>query len=211
MNMTRSLLFPLASASLLLAAAQTAQAVSLSADVGASVDAATQVVSDTALTASIKAKLAADSRLKTSSVSVTTTNHVAVLTGTAPSHEAKMAAEDLALTIEGVTRVDNRIEAPSAVVTLGADVKAGAVSAGEKVTDGWITTKVKSQLVADELTKASKIKVSTRGNVVVLSGSAGSEAEKAQAIKLAGATEGVKKVDASRLKIVADAKLSSAN
>lgn len=207
MKMTHSLLLPLASASLLLAATQTAQAVSLSADVGASVDAATQAVSDTALTASIKTKLAADSRVKASSISVTTTNHVAVLTGTAPSHEAKMAAEDLALNVEGVSRVDNRIEAPSAVATMGAEMKSGAMQAGEKVTDGWITTKVKSQLVADELTKAGKIKVSTRDNIVMLSGTAGSEAEKTQAIKLAMATEGVKKVDSSQLKIVA--KISS--
>ena len=207
MNMTHSLLLPLASASLLLAATQTAQAVSLSADVGASVDAATQAVSDTALTASIKTKLAADSRVKASSISVTTTNHVAVLTGTAPSHEAKMAAEDLALNVEGVSRVDNRIEAPSAVATMGAEMKSGAMQAGEKVTDGWITTKVKSQLVADELTKAGKIKVSTKDNIVMLSGTAGSEAEKTQAIKLAMATEGVKKVDSSQLKIVA--KISS--
>jgi len=207
MKMTHSLLLPLASASLLLAATQTAQAVSLSADVGASVDAATQAVSDTALTASIKTKLAADSRVKASSISVTTTNHVAVLTGTAPSHEAKMAAEDLALNVEGVSRVDNRIEAPSAVATMGAEMKSGAMQAGEKVTDGWITTKVKSQLVADELTKAGKIKVSTKDNIVMLSGTAGSEAEKTQAIKLAMATEGVKKVDSSQLKIVA--KISS--
>jgi len=130
-----------------------------------------------------------------------------VLTGTAPSHEAKMAAEDLALNVEGVSRVDNRIEAPSAVATMGAEMKSGAMQAGEKVTDGWITTKVKSQLVADELTKAGKIKVSTKDNIVMLSGTAGSEAEKTQAIKLAMATEGVKKVDSSQLKIVA--KISS--
>lgn len=207
MKISHKLLIPIASTGLLLAAAQ-AQAVTLSADVGASVDAATQTVTDAALTTKIKAKLAADSRVKASDISVTTNGNVAVLTGTAPSAEAKKAAEDLALNVEGVTKVDNRIEAPSAAATLGADMKAGAKNAGEKVTDGWITTKVKSQLVADELTKASKIKVSTKDNVVVLSGKAASEAEKAQAIKLAIGTEGVKEVDASQLKIVAAAKAS---
>jgi len=208
MKISHKLLIPFASTALLLGAAQ-AQALELSADVGASVDAATQAVTDTALTTKIKAKLAADSRVKASDISVTTNGNVAVLTGTAPNAEAKKAAEELALKTEGVTKVDNRIEAPSAIATLGADVKAGAKTAGEKVTDGWITTKVKSQLVADELTKASKIKVTTKDNVVVLSGKAASEAEKAQAIKLASSTEGVKEVDASQLKIVASAKASS--
>lgn len=208
MKITHSLLAPIASATLLLSAAQTVHAASLSADIGASVG-TSQAVSDTALTANIKAKLATDSRLKASAISVTTTNGVAVLTGTAPSHEAKKAAEELALKTEGVTQVDNQIQAPSAVASLGADVKAGARNAGEKVTDGWISTKVKSQLVADELTKASKIKVSTKNNVVVLSGKAASEAEKAQAIRLASETEGVKEVDASGLKVAASAKIGA--
>lgn len=202
MKTTRPLLTSIASATLLLGAAQIASAASLGAEVGATVNSATQVVTDTALTTSIKAKVAADARTKGSDVSVTTTNGVAVLTGTAPSHEAKKAAEEAALKIDGVTRVDNRIEAPSAMASVGAEVKAGAKATGEKVTDGWITTKVKTQLLADELTKGGKIKVETKDNIVHLSGKAGSEAEKAQAIKLAVGTEGVKEVDASQLKVV---------
>lgn len=202
MKTTRPLLTSIASATLLLGAAQIANAASLGVDVGASVNTATQAVSDTALTTSIKAKVAADARTKGSDISVTTTNGVAVLTGTAPTHEAKKAAEEQALKIDGVTKVDNRIEAPSAMASVGADVKAGAKATGEKVTDGWITTKVKTQLLADELTKGSKIKVDTKDNIVRLSGKAGSEAEKAQAIKLAVGTDGVKEVDASKLKVV---------
>ena len=209
MKITRNLLTPFASALLLMTAAQ-AQAVSLSADVGVSVGAATQVVSDTALSATIKTKLATDSRLKASNISVTTTDHVAVLTGTAPSAEAKKAAEDLALHVEGVTRVDNRIEAPSAMASLGAEVKAGAASTGEKITDGWISTKIKTQLLADELTKASAIKVSTKNNVVYLRGKAGSAEEKAKAIQLASDIEGVKSVNASKLIVSADVKAGAA-
>lgn len=211
MKITRNLLAPVTSVGLLLAAAQ-AQAVSLSADVGASVDAATQTVTqtvtDTALTAKIKAKLAADSRVTASDISVTTRGNVAVLTGTAPSADAKKAAEDLALHVEGVTQVENKIEAPGAIASLGADLKAGAKNTGEKITDGWITTKVKSQLVADELTQASEIKVSTRDNVVVLSGKARSESEKAKAIELASRIEGVKRVDSSGLKVAASASVN---
>lgn len=210
MKSHRPLLTSVAATTLLLGAAQFAHAASLGAEVGATVNSATTAVTDTALTTSIKAKLAGDSRIKSSSnISVTTNNGVAVLTGTAPDHESKKVAEELALKIDGVTKVDNRIEAPSATASLGADIKAGTKATGEKVTDGWITTKVKTQLLADELTKGSKIKVDTKDNIVRLSGKAGSEAEKAQAIKLAVSTEGVKEVDASKLKVVTSTKVSS--
>jgi hyperosmotically inducible periplasmic protein len=205
MKMNPMLIKTVGSSALLLLMAHSAYAV----DVGGTVNAVTTAVSDTGLTGSVKAKIAADARLKGSDISVTTNNGVTVLTGTAPSHEAKVAAEEQAKSVAGVTKVDNQIKAPSLVADVAADVKtdvkAGAATTTRVVSDSWITTKVKSQLLADETTKGTTIKVKTQGKVVHLSGTASSDAEKAQAIKLATATEGVTKVDASHLKVVAKA------
>lgn len=205
MKMNATLLKTVGSSALLLMMAHSAYAV----DVGAAVNSAATAVSDTGLTGSVKAKIAADARLKGSDISVTTNNGVTVLTGTAPSHEAKVAAEEQAKSVSGVTKVDNQIKAPSLAADVASDVKAdvkdGAATTSRVVSDSWITTKVKSQLLADETTKGTAIKVKTKGKVVHLSGTARSEAEKDQAVKLATATEGVTKVDASHLKIVAKA------
>ncbi len=191
----------LIAASLLATTAFAAQAISL----GASVDASTQLVTDTALTTSVKAKLAGDSRLEGSDVSVTTENGVVVLTGQASSTEARAAAEQLAHSAIASAKVDNRIEVPSLMAEMKADAKAATSTTGEAITDGWITTKVKSQLLVDTLTKGTAMSVTTKNDVVFLRGTARSSAEKAQAIKLASETEGVTRVDASKLRVSANA------
>jgi len=61
-------------------------------------------------------------------------------------------------------------------------------------TDVGITTKVKSQFVADDVVKAAQIEVATSGGVVTLTGNVDNEATKARALELARATAGVVKV-----------------
>ncbi|MDO9452378.1 MAG: BON domain-containing protein [Stagnimonas sp.] len=184
-------------AAALLASASAAQAIS----VGASVDVATQAVADTALTGTVKTKLAADSRVKGSDISVTSENGVVVLTGKAPSAEAKAAAEEIAKSADASVKVDNRIQAPGLLSELKTDAKVAADTTGEVVTDSWISTKIKSQLLADTATKGTAIKVTTKDNIVFLKGTVASQLEKDQAIKLASQTKGVAKVNASKLKV----------
>jgi hyperosmotically inducible protein len=57
--------------------------------------------------------------------------------------------------------------------------------------DAGITTSVKSQLAADDLTKASQIDVDTKNRVVTLSGEVTSSEEETQAIAIARRTNGV--------------------
>lgn len=180
-----------------LASASAAQAIS----VGASVDVATQAVADTALTGTVKTKLATDARVKGSDISVTSENGVVVLTGKAPTAEAKAAAEEIAKSADASVKVDNRIQAPGLLSELKTDVKVAADTTGEVVTDSWISTKIKSQLLADTATKGTAIKVTTKDNIVFLKGTVGSQLEKDQAIKLASQTKGVAKVNASKLKV----------
>lgn len=187
-------------AAAILASAGAAQAVSV--DLGATVNAATQAVVDTALTGKVKTNLAADARLKGSDISVTSENDVVILTGKAPTADAKAAAEAIAKSsVDTNVRVVNKIEAPGVLSAIGGDVKVAADTTGEVITDSWISTKIKSQLLADTATNGTAIKVTTKDNVVFLKGTVATKAEKDQAIALAKQTKGVVKVNASKLKV----------
>lgn len=88
-----------------------------------------------------------------------------------------------------------------ALTKTGDVVGNAAETTGDVVSDSWITTKVKSQLVADDLVKAREINVTTNEGVVTLAGLVGSNAERARAIKIANDTKGVKKVNTKALKV----------
>jgi hyperosmotically inducible protein len=66
--------------------------------------------------------------------------------------------------------------------------------AGEMVSDGWITSKIKAQLMAADGVHASAINVDTSDHVVTLRGQVRSEGERRKAEKLARETKGVDKV-----------------
>lgn len=61
--------------------------------------------------------------------------------------------------------------------------------------DAWITTKTKSALLVDDSVKGMQINVDTYQNVVTLQGKVESQAQAAQAQKLAAGIEGVKSVE----------------
>ena len=70
----------------------------------------------------------------------------------------------------------------------------GVESAGDVTKDSWITTKVKSELLADKQVSGTHISVKTYEGVVTLSGSASSQAEADRAVKDAEGIKGVKSV-----------------
>ncbi|MES2490174.1 MAG: BON domain-containing protein [Pseudomonadota bacterium] len=156
-------------------------------------------ISDAAITTKVKAKYLEDKRLKDSDISVTTANGVVSLTGTAPSAEAKSAAEEVAKTVEGVLNVGNDIQTPSLTSQVEKKTKRAAKKTERVVSDSWITTKVKSSLLADSVTKGFKISVKTVNHVVALSGTVDSQASIDHATDLAKQIEGVASVDASAL------------
>jgi len=67
--------------------------------------------------------------------------------------------------------------------------------------DAWITTKVKSQLLADSDVKGLDINVSTKDGVVTLAGKVPTTAMRDKAISVAQGVKGVKKVDTQALKV----------
>lgn len=67
-------------------------------------------------------------------------------------------------------------------------------STGEVVDDSVITTKIKTQLAADEFLKSFQISVETRKGIVELSGFVDSQRAKDKAGQIARGVEGVKSV-----------------
>jgi len=66
---------------------------------------------------------------------------------------------------------------------------------GEYVDDAWITTKVKSELIADSDTKAGNINVETSNGKVTLTGTAKTSQESDKAAQIARGIKGVTGVE----------------
>ncbi|WP_303636779.1 MULTISPECIES: BON domain-containing protein [Stenotrophomonas] len=76
----------------------------------------------------------------------------------------------------------------------------------EPVTDSWITTKVKADLLATSNVPGTEVKVETVNGVVSLSGTVATQAERDKAVATAKGIKGVTRVDAAALKVSAAAK-----
>jgi osmotically-inducible protein OsmY len=160
-------------------------------------------------------KRIAASTLKKYDVKVSVTNGVATVTGTVATEADRRKATDLA-TIPGVTRVDNQLivdlSATGTSGTMKGAVKQGAEKTkngaekaadktkeglsktGEVITDSWITTRVHSKFVGEDLLKDSDINVNTKNHVVTLRGTVMSAAGRARAVAQAKEVEGVQQV-----------------
>ena len=158
-------------------------------------------ITDTAVTAKVKARLLDDSRLKNAKISVTTTNGAVTLSGSAPTSDAASAARELASAVDGVKSVDDQISTPSLADTVAARSDKVAKKTGKYASDSWITTKVKSDLLADSVTKGLDISVKTSNGVVALSGTVANQDAIDHAEDLVKKVKGVKSVDSSGLKI----------
>ena len=86
------------------------------------------------------------------------------------------------------------------VLTLGAagcadnSNRRGIDQTGEFMSDSWITTKVKTDLVADKQVHSTDIHVKTVDGVVTLTGTTSSQAEIDRAVQDANSVKGVKSV-----------------
>lgn len=153
---------------------------------------------DTAITAKVKAKLLGEKTLNESDISVVTTNGVVTLKGKASSSHAKSLAEKDARMIEGVKSVDNSLVTPSSN-KMEAKTKKATAKTERVVSDSWITTKVKSEILADSVTKGFDVSVKTSHGVVVLKGQLANEDAVDHVKDIAEKVDGVKSVDASGL------------
>ncbi len=181
--------------------------------------------SDPGTTTKVKAKLAADDTVKAYRIDVDTKDSVVTLSGQVDTPVAKARAVELARATEGVREVvDNTtivagVTPPGglddAAATSGRDAaakadvktddtqkKAGdtADRAGASVEDAALTAKVKTKFLADTKISGLRIDVDTTNNVVTLSGTVPTAAERKHAVSVAKGTDGVKSV-VNKLKV----------
>jgi osmotically-inducible protein OsmY len=95
-------------------------------------------------------------------------------------------------TKEGAEKVGEKTKGGAEKV--GEKTKAGVSKTGEETTDGWITSRVHSKFVGEDLLKDSDINVDTNDHVVTLKGTVMSAAAKARAEQQAKDVEGVRRV-----------------
>ena len=88
--------------------------------------------------------------------------------------------------------------------TASGEVREALDETGDAIDDSWITTKVKSQLLADDDVKGMDIDVDTKANIVHLIGVVPTAQARNEAISIAKETKGVLSVNASRLVIRAE-------
>lgn len=162
------------------------------------------MTSDTVITARVKASYMNDARLKGTDISVSTVNGVVILHGSAPTSDARGTAGDIAQSTAGVSGVDNNIQTPSMANKIEKSTKQAVKKTEQVVSDSWITTKVKSALLADSVTKGLKISVTTRNHVVTLSGAIYTQEAIDRAMSLALQIQGVASVNADGLTIVSN-------
>ncbi len=164
-------------------------------------------ITDATITAAVKSKLVWTRHADGLATEVSTESGVVTLEGTAESEDAKNHAGRLAADTRGVVSVDNQLEVkapgsaeePGAVDTAMDKTREVAGDTGDYITDGWISTKVKSTFLWSRGVSGMDISVSTEDGAVSLNGPVGSEAERELAIELAEQLRGVNSVDASGL------------
>lgn len=133
-------------------------------------------------------------------ISVDVNGDTAVLTGTVESDVERDLAEQIALGVDGIERVDNQ-------VTVDAEHEGerteGRSDFSQRVQDATITATVKSKLLWNDNTHGMDINVETSNGVVTLNGTAPSDTSKDLAERLAENTDNVRRVE-NNLRVAPD-------
>jgi hyperosmotically inducible protein len=171
-------------------------------------------LSDDELSSLIATKIANDKSLSADAVKVTVKNGVVTLSGVVGKDADKTTAEEMAH-VPGVVRVDNKLTSREKATTKTKDAagtvadttkkgaektKDAASKTAEVTTDGWISTRIKTNFMGDEALRASDIKVDTNDHVVTLTGAVPNAAAREKAVQIAKDVEGVHRV-VDKLKI----------
>ena len=92
-------------------------------------------------------------------------------------------------------RTQNSREAEQAAQQM----KSAAAQAGDKLADGWLTSKIQAQFFADDDVKSRYINVRSRDGVVTLKGFVASDDARRQVLEITRNTDGVKEIDDRQL------------
>ncbi|MFP4190705.1 MAG: BON domain-containing protein [Candidatus Hydrogenedentota bacterium] len=155
-----------------------------------------QATWDATATTAVKSRLLWNRDIRSMDIDASTRDGVTTLTGVVNTESERDLAGELALGAWGVEAVENELTVdPDAEGIVGETVDGAA----DTVSDGWITTKVKSALLFTQGVPGRAIQVRTEDSVVRLSGHVDTHAERDGAIEAAQDIRGVEDVDASAL------------
>jgi len=143
--------------------------------------------SDSWMAFKIRSRLLVKANVSASNTTVAVQDGVVTLTGSADNLAQKELTTAYAKDIDHVKSVKNDMIVKAQPAT--------GETIGEKIDDASITTQVKYALLSHKSTSALKTKVTTNEGVIVITGEAGSDAEKSLVTKLAQDVRGVKSVD----------------
>jgi len=142
--------------------------------------------SDAWMAFKIRSRLLVKANVSASNTTVAVQDGVVTLTGTADNMAQKELTAAYAQDIDHVKSVKNDLVVKAQPAT--------GETIGEKIDDASITTQVKYALLSHKSTSALKTKVTTNDGVIVITGEAGSDAEKSLVTKLAEDVRGAKSV-----------------
>ena len=127
------------------------------------------------------ARAHADLTSPTSHIVVTSYNGVVLLAGQTPRSDLKIAAEQAARKVQGVSKLHNELQVlqPTSLLV--------------RSNDSLLTTKIKAQMVADASVPGTRIKVVTENGIVYLLGLV-SRQEASSATNLVQSVGGVQKI-----------------
>ncbi|MDB6145087.1 MAG: transport-associated protein [Pseudomonas sp.] len=116
-----------------------------------------------------------------SHIIVTSFNGIVLLAGQTPRADLKALAEQAAGTVQRVKKVNNELQVmpPSSILA--------------RNNDAWLTTKIKSQMIADDSIPGSRIKVVTENGIVYMLGLV-TQQEANNATNLVQSVSGVQKI-----------------
>ncbi len=132
-----------------------------------------------------------DTSLNPFDLEVEVRDGTAYITGTLPTAAERDHAAKLALSIEGIDHVENRIILDENVP----HNQARYDDASYAVSDANMAAMVRAQLLWNRLTHALEIEVSAQNGVVTVSGPVSSEEEAREVVRIAGSTRLVEKVN----------------
>jgi hyperosmotically inducible protein len=138
---------------------------------------------DSVVTTRVKSALLEDADIKSFDIKVETRKGEVMLSGFVDNLTQSDRAATLTRSVEGVKAVDNKLV-----------LKTGTTTAGNKLDDSVITTKVKAALIADNSIKSLDIMVVTRKGEVQLSGFVNNQGQIDRAMEVTRGIEGVTQV-----------------
>lgn len=146
---------------------------------------------DDRIVAAVRSDYFASDQIKEHDIDVSSDQGVVTLKGTVPSEAVHQQAVALAKDIDGVKRVDDQLRVQAA------SASASTAAAANRDDEGaaWVTTRILAQYYVNPELKPWNIDVSTsRDGVVTLEGKIDNDQDRAEAVRIAKSTEGVKDV-----------------